>query len=119
MIFREKLTSVPCFKLRKLICKFRCSDDKLEIEVGRRKKIAASDRICQICMSGGDCEVHFLTECPLYRELRLKYFGQYVPADWADIMKCNDKTASFNLANYLTKAYSLREHCLKMRSYFN
>ena len=113
------LYSVPCFKLRKLICKFRCSDHKLEIEVGRRKKIVADERICQICMGGVECEVHFLTECPLYRELRLKYFGQYVPADWADIMKCNDKTASFNLANYLTKAYSLREHCLKMRSYFN
>ena len=36
---REKyLDFVNCYKLRKVISKFRCSDHMLEIEVGRRKK---------------------------------------------------------------------------------
>ena len=112
------LDSVPCYKLRKLVSKFRCSDHKLEIEVGRRKKVLADERNCNICMNGVECEVHFLTECPLYNGLRLKYFGENVRRDLIKIMKCSDKAASFNLANYLDKAYSLREHCLKMRSYF-
>ena len=68
------LDSVPCFKLRKLISKFRCSDHQLEIEVGRRKKVSADERTCVICMNGIECEVHFLSECPLYNGLRLKYF---------------------------------------------
>ena len=112
------LDTVPCYKLRKLISKFCCSDHKLEIEVGRRKKVLADERTCNICMNGVECEVHFLTECPLYNGLRLKYFGENVQRDLIKIMKCSDKAASFNLANYLDKAYSLREHCLKMRSYF-
>ena len=112
------LDSVPCYKLRKLVSKFRCSDHKLEIEVGRRKNVLADQRTCNICMNGVECEVHFLTECPLYNGLRLKYFGENVQRDLIKIMKCSDKAASFNLANYLDKAYSLREHCLRMRSYF-
>ena len=112
------LDSVPCYKLRKLVSKFRCSDHKLEIEVGRRKKVLADERTCNVCMNGVECEVHFLTECPLYNGLRLKYLGENVQRDLIEIMKCGDKAASFNLANYLDKAYSLREHCLRMRSYF-
>ena len=46
------LDTVPCYKLRKLISKFRCSDHKLEIEVGRRKKVLADERTCNICMNG-------------------------------------------------------------------
>ena len=112
------LDSVPCYKLRKLVSKFRCSDHKLEIEVGRRKKVLADERTCNVCMNGVECEVHFLTECPLYNGLRLKYLGENVQRDLIEIMKCGDKATSFNLANYLDKAYSLREHCLRMRSYF-
>ena len=112
------LDSVPSFKLRKVICKFRCSDHQLEIEVGRRKKVIAEERICKICMNGVECETHFLIDCPLYRELRLKHLGPNVQTELVNILKCSDKVTSFNLANFLTKAYSLREHCLKMRSYF-
>ena len=66
-----------------------------------------------------ESEVHFLGECPLYNDLRLKYFGPNVRAKIRDIMKCESKIASFNLANFLDKAYSRRDHCLKMRTYFN
>ena len=69
-------------------------------------------------MNGVECETHFLIDCPLYRELRLKHLGPNVQTELVNILKCSDKVTSFNLANFLTKAYSLREHCLKMRSYF-
>ena len=101
-----------------MISKFRCSDHMLEIGVGRRKKIVESERRCQVCMGDVESEVHFLAGCPPYQKLRLKYFGQNIQDNTADIMKCSTKVASFNLANYLSKAYDIREHCLKMRSYF-
>ena len=113
------LHSVNCFNLRKTISKFRCSDHKLEIEAGRHKKIDEAERWCQICRLEIESETHFLVKCPLYRPLRLKYFGPNVHAEIAEIMKCESKLMAFNLANFLTKAYNLRDHCLKMRSYFN
>ena len=117
---KEKyLDDVKCFQLRKIIAKFRCSDHRLEIEAGRHKKVEESERRCKICMNGVECETHFISDCPVYRRLRLKHFGPNVRAKLIDIMKCDDKTASFNLANFLTKAYHLREYCLRMRSYFN
>ena len=117
---KEKyLDDVKCFQLRKIIAKFRCSDHRLEIEAGRHKKVEESERRCKICMNGVECETHFISDCPVYRRLRLKHFGPNVRAKLIDIMKCDDKTASFNLANFLTKAYNLREYCLRMRSYFN
>ena len=72
------------------------------IEVGRHNKIAENERMCQICMYDVECEVHFLYDCPLYRGLRLKYFGPNVQADIVDIMKCENKNSCFNLANFLT-----------------
>ena len=55
------LDSIPCYKLRKLVSKFRCSDHKLEIEVGRRKKVLAEERICNICMNRVECDVQNLS----------------------------------------------------------
>ena len=105
--------------MRKIISKFRCSDHKLEIEAGRHKKIDETERWCQVCRLEIESETHMLVKCPLYRNLRLKYFGPNVQADIAEIMKCETKLMAFNLANFLTKAYNLRDHCLRMRSYFN
>ena len=117
---REKyLDFVNCYKLRKVICKFRCSDHTLEIEIGRRKKIMENERRCLVCMNEVESEVHFLANCPPYQTLRLKYFGRDIQDNTADIMKCSTKIASFNLANYLTKSYDIKEHCVRMRSYFS
>ena len=43
------LLTVNSFQLRKTITKFRCSDHKLEVEVGRHKKIPMDQRICRTC----------------------------------------------------------------------
>ena len=83
---------------------------------GRHKKLEEHERRCQMCMTDVENESHFVLKCPLYQKLRLKYFGQNLQI--ADIMKCESKEASFNLANFLSKAYSIKEYCLRMRSYF-
>ena len=117
---REKyLDDINCFQIRKIITKFRCSDHRLEIELGRHGKGTPEvERRCKICLGNVETETHFLAECPLYHKLRTKYFGNDVRNKINDILKCRNKAGSFNLANYLTKAYEWKEYMLRMRSYF-
>ena len=59
------LDNLNSFDLRKCVAKFRCSDHKLEVEIGRHKKQRLEERICQICYQGVETELHLLQECPL------------------------------------------------------
>ena len=112
------LDNLNCFQLRKIVTKFRCSDHRLEIELGRHGNVIPGNRICQICRGNVETESHFLAECPLYSKLRLKYLGTNVEPNIINIIQPKDKTMSYNLANYLTKATELRKYMLKMRAYF-
>ena len=108
------LAEISNFHLRKRLTKFRCSDHKLEIEVGRHKNIDAKDRVCRICMSDVETEEHFLRFCPKYCNLRNRYFGgANTFLEWREILKCTDKKTSYNLANYITKALTLRDSTLE------
>ena len=50
-----------CFTILRISC------HKLEIEIGRYKKIPAESRFCPICKSDNvEDEIHFLTECPAF-----------------------------------------------------
>ena len=56
---------------RKAITKLRVSSHKLEIEVGRWKKLPREERICINCNLGKvENETHFLFECPKYNQKR-------------------------------------------------
>ena len=62
---KEKyLDEVVNYSMRKFITKFRCSDHKLEIEVGRHKKIPRENRVCRQCPNDIETELHFLCSCP-------------------------------------------------------
>ena len=112
------LDNLNCFQLRKTVSKFRCSDHRLEVEVGRHKNTPAGERICQLCRGNTETETHFLTECPLYTRLRIKYLGYNVDANLNNIVQCKNKTMAFNLANFLTKAFELRKRMLEIQAYF-
>ncbi len=61
------LTQNLCFEKRQALCKFRCSDHTLLIEVGRHKGLAVEERKCEMCTLGlVEDEVHFLITCPAY-----------------------------------------------------
>ena len=107
------------FQLRKTVTKFRCSDHRLEIEVGRHKGVKSNERICQVCRGCVETETHFLTKCPLYTKLRLNYLGNNVNLTWIETIQCKDKTTAFNQANFLTKAFDLRQRMLDLHAYFN
>ena len=108
------LDNLNCFQLRKIVAKFRCSDHRLEIEIGRHKNIKVEERICQLCKGNVETEIHFLQECPLYANLRTKYLGNIEGNNWTNILQCKDKIMAFNLANFLTKAFDIRKQLLDL-----
>ena len=60
-----------------MITQLRLSAHKLEIEVGRHKKLDRADRICLYCRTGKtETEEHFLFECPNYEEQRRWFIGE-------------------------------------------
>ena len=61
---------------RKAITKLRLSSHKLEIEVGRWKKLTREERICRCCELGKvENETHFLFECPKYTQKRVTMYN--------------------------------------------
>ena len=106
------LDVVPDLQMRKVISKFRCSDHPLEIEKGRHKKLSVEERICKLCRTDVETEMHFLKSCPIYDKIRLQIFGANPDLNWNDVVKCRDQKSAFNLANFLSKAYKLRTKLL-------
>ena len=102
------LSNVNNFNIRKNITKFRCSDHTLEIESGRHKKLRVEERICKICNTEVEDERHFLINCPLYAELRSRYFNSIQENDIVNSLKCPAKLTTFRIGNFLMKAMKLR-----------
>ena len=115
---KEKyLEFIPYFPLRKCLTKFRCSDHRLEIEIGRHNNIDASARWCKICVTEVETEEHFLRFCPGYNNLRLHYFGTLETfLQWRNILMCTDRGSTFRLINFIRKAFQLRNDGLGNRN---
>ena len=71
---------IPNKKHRTALAKLRCSNHELAIEIGRHIDISREERICKYCLHHGynivEDETHFMQECILYNDLRIKYFRQ-------------------------------------------
>ena len=114
---REPYLELIPYKLRKVITKFRCSDHCLEIEIGRHKGVKTENRLCKICSLEVESEEHVLRVCPRYDHIRELYLGQALKqANWIDLLKCTDKFATYNLVNFLTKAYKIRSNLMSQES---
>ena len=55
---------------RSIFAQFRCGILPLQIEVGRFRGLDLCDRVCPICNSAVEDEIHFLCQCPYYSDLR-------------------------------------------------
>ena len=106
------MDSILDFILRKIITKFRYSDHCLEIEKGRHIKLKPEERICKLCKSDIETELHFIQDCPAYSDIRSHFFGNHSTYNWPEILQCKDKKSAFNLANFLTKTFSRRAKLL-------
>ena len=68
------------FHLRQAFAKFRCSDHKLNIEVGRHYNILREERICSFCLENSSISViedefHVFFHCKKYDYYRTIYLG--------------------------------------------
>ena len=110
--FEPYLDYVNNFHVRKTIAKFRCSDHKLKIESGRHQNLEVNERICDICKTDVETEMHFLAICSIYEPLRNRYFENMQENDFLNLLKCRDKSIAFKIGNYITKASKIREDAL-------
>ena len=75
----EYLSTVTDPKQRKILTRYRLSEHSLAIEKGRHRQtwIPREDRLCTHCTQNEvETELHFLTTCPLYQDIRDTYFPQ-------------------------------------------
>ena len=73
----EYLSTVNDPKLRKALTRYRLSEHSLAIEKGRHRQtpLPREDRLCTHCTQNAvETELHFLTTCPLYQDIRDTYF---------------------------------------------
>ena len=110
------------FYFRKSFVRFRCSNHKLNIELGRRNGLERKDRICSFCFWKGsqfiiEDEYHAFFICPKYVNKRERYlynwsFSRTEPFAFIQVMKsCNYKTLK-QLTLFVTKL--MQEFCLKI-----
>ena len=112
---------------RNKITQLRLSAHRLEIEVGRHrkingKKINRNDRICMHCRMGVvESEEHFLFECPNYTEEREMFMLQLIQYDekyrgmaggidlLRSLFSSNDLTIFTLFGKFLTKFWEVRK----------
>ena len=89
------------------LIKFRCSNHKLPVEMGRRYGIPREERLCRKCNAGavGD-EFHLVMECAAFKEERqkftpLKFRRVKSTFYFCNIMSSNSKRVALNLAKFL------------------
>jgi len=101
---------------KRIITKFRTSDHKLKIEVGRhcRPRLPPEQRLCVYCdQNKTEDEVHFIMECPKYNALRVRYNivknNEDNLANFITLFTTEDYDKLNNLAEFIKEALALRE----------
>ena len=88
--FEQYLIDMKNVQDRSLVTKFRLSNHRLMIEVGRHDDTAEEERFCPFCPQAVEHETHFMFTCPTYSHLRERYLQpitnsirsfQYLPHD--------------------------------------
>ena len=88
--FEKYLNEIRNVKERISVTKFRLSNHRLMIEVGRYDKTPKAERFCPFCQHAVEDEFHFMFACPTYNILRKRYLEpicrtipayQYLPYD--------------------------------------
>ena len=119
------LQTIGNTKISANISKLRMGSHCLNIETGRfvkPKKIPADQRFCPKCPTLVEDEIHFLTECSLYRDLRNKLFRSIdAPENFfsmpnKDQFKYllnftlnNSREAAVGLCHYTNRAFARRK----------
>jgi hypothetical protein len=119
------LVCIPNEIHRKMLCKFRISAHKLNIEMGRHPHIDVYKRVCNMCkIEAVEDEGHFLMDCTVYSEMRKVFFTKITSnfntfnklnnhEKFIWLLACREPSICRELAKYLTEAFKLRDCILK------
>ena len=113
---RVKYLSMLPPKLAITLCKYRCSNHKLEVETMRyaRPFVPRHNRKCTKCnLSEVGNEIHHLLVCPRFSDLRVKYiptkFTRHVGVNkFLNLISCNNYGTLIQLALFIRQ--TLREY---------
>ena len=103
--------------LRQSLTKLRLSSHALRIETARygRHRIDRAERLCLFCDQRQlDDEFHFICQCPLLHDIRLKYIKtRYIrrPSVYklCELLKSTNKTTLINLSKFIKEAFKRRQ----------
>lgn len=108
---------------RSLLAQFRCGILPLEIEVGRYRNIKLHERICRICNTSVEDEIHFLCECEQYSDLRISLFqsalevdSMFEHKDNLDKFVCLMSNCQKTVSTFLLKAVQRRRNIMYVNS---
>ena len=113
----EPYLNIVCDRtLRQLLTKFRLSSHALRIETARygRHRIDRAERLCLFCdLRQLDDEFHFICQCPLLYDIRIKYIKtRYIrrPSVYklCELLKTTNKTTLINLCKFIKEAFERR-----------
>ena len=116
----DYLTQIRNPKLRQKLTKFRLSNHRLMIEIGRHMvpKLNKEERICQLCYTEVEDEIHFLTKCKIHEPLRKPIFDHckelrpqfpYYSHEEKFIYIMSNPLMMGNVSRYLDKALMNRD----------
>ena len=71
--FEQYLTDIKNVHERITVTKFRLSNHRLMIEVGRHNNTPKEERFCPFCPQAIEHEFYFMFTCPTYSHLRARY----------------------------------------------
>jgi hypothetical protein len=117
--YAKYLEHINIHKYRISLTRFRLSAHRLCIETGRWHKpnpIPRNERKCILCNMLED-EYHFLFECELYKDLRIRYIKQYYRKrpnilKFIELITSERKRENMNLSVYVFKAMERRSALL-------
>ena len=100
----------------KEITKIRICAHKINLEFGRHRNVERSERKCTFCnLNEIEDEYHFILQCPLYNEIRMKFIKAYYrkrPSVFKLTQLLNNKELS-NLGQHWLKANAFRDRLLE------
>ena len=100
-------------KFRHFYCSFKIGSLNLQIQSGRYNNVPREQRLCKLCNLEVEDEYHFLLKCPVYNDLRARYFpAKYITNPnhhkFVLLMTCKNEKIILNVANFIYIAYRER-----------
>ena len=94
------------FSARSAFAKLRCGVAPINIEIGRYQNVPVSQRFCPFCDNCIEDEVHILTDCDLYMDIREELYSVISKRDI-----CFDQLSNKDKALYILSGLTCVKEC--------